>query len=150
MKRAIGHTHNVVNAYGSVTLDHAERHLRRKKLTLDHGEAIMVDLPKAIQLSGGDGLLLENGDIVEIIAAEQKLFKIEARDPLHLSQLCWHLGNRHRPSEIQSGCILIEADAVLRNMLEGLGAIITEVTAPFQPVRGAYHDNSHHHGHDHD
>lgn len=149
MKRAVSHNHAVKNAYARVTLDHAERHLRRKKLTLDNGEAIMVDLPKATQLAAGDCLLLESGEEVEIIAAKQKLFMIRGFDFHHLAELCWHLGNRHRAAEIKDDHILIESDPVLRTMLEGLGADIEEVEAAFQPVRGAYHDNGHDHAHTH-
>ena len=37
-------------------------------------------------------------------------------------------------------------DPVIRTMLEGLGAEVSEVVEPFQPVRGAYHS---HGGHGH-
>jgi len=150
MKRAVSHNHTVMNAYGSVTLDHAERHLRRKKLTLDSGEAIMVDLPKAMQLRAGDCLVLETGEEIEIIAAKQSLFIIRGFDAHHLSELCWHLGNRHRAAQIKDDHILIESDAILRVMLEGLGAEIEEIEAPFQPMRGAYHETGHGHSHGHD
>ncbi|MGI9402613.1 MAG: urease accessory protein UreE, partial [Rhizobiaceae bacterium] len=44
-------------------------------------------------------------------------------------------------------------DHVIASMLEGLGATVAEVTAPFDPEGGAYgdrHDHHHHHGHSHD
>ena len=47
--------------------------------------------------------------------------------------------------------ILILRDHVIKAMLEGLGAKVTEVVEPFSPVRGAYsgHGHDHHHEHDH-
>jgi urease accessory protein len=44
--------------------------------------------------------------------------------------------------------VLIRQDKVLRRMLEGLGATVTEVTAPFTPEGGAYgHGRTHGHTH---
>ena len=124
-------------------LAHHERHLRRKLLHLDDGRMLMLDLKEPVLLADGDLLPADNGDVLVIRAAPEKLFEITARDPLHLLELAWHLGNRHLAAEIRSDRILILRDHVIRDMLAGLGATVTEVEEPFQPVRGAYH---HHHG----
>ena len=63
-------------------------------------------------------------------------------------QLCWHIGNRHAKAQIEreweaSARILILRDHVLRDMLIGLGATVTEVSEPFSPMDGAY---AHAHG----
>ncbi|HEV7252328.1 MAG TPA: urease accessory protein UreE [Mesorhizobium sp.] len=133
---------------GTISLAHDERHLRRKVLTLDTGEQILVDLPESVQLAHGDRLVLEDGREVEILAAEEALLEIVPRDALHLSELAWHIGNRHLAAEIGSDRILILRDHVMAHMLEGLGAALREVAAPFHPLRGAYggHGHSHHHG----
>jgi len=94
--------------------------------------------------------VLGDGELVEIVAADEKLFEIKARDRLHLIELAWHLGNRHLGAQIEEERILILRDHVIRAMLEGLGATVSDVTEPFQPARGAYHSHgSHSHGHDH-
>ena len=141
-------------ASAKVELPHDLRHLRRKLLTLDNGEMVMLDLKEAVLFANGDKLLLENGDLVEIVAASEKLFAVRGRDPLHLTEIAWHLGNRHMPAEIAADHILIQRDHVIRAMLEGLGATVSPVDAAFQPSRGAYHahgghDHHDHHGHDH-
>lgn len=64
-----------------------------------------------------------------------------------MRHLAWHLGNRHLAAQIDEDRIFIRRDHVIRAMLEGLGATVEEVKAPFQPVHGAYH--AHGHGHDH-
>lgn len=144
----------------TVTLPSHLRHLRRKVLHLSNGEMIMLDLKEAVLFHHGDRLVLDNGDTVEIQAAPEKLFEVKARDTLHLIELAWHLGNRHLTAQIEEGRILVPRDHVIRAMLEGLGATVTDVEAAFQPVRGAYHghgghdhghghDGHHHHGHDH-
>lgn len=135
----------------TVTLPHDLRHLRRKLLHLSNGDMVMLDMKEAVLFHDGDRLVLDNGDTVEIRAAAEKLFEIRARDGLHLIELAWHLGNRHLSAQIEEGRILILRDHVIRAMLEGLGASVTDVEEAFQPVRGAYHSHgSHSHGsHEH-
>jgi urease accessory protein len=144
-----------------VTLPHDLRHLRRKLLHLSNGDMVMLDLKEAVLFHDGDRLVLESGDTVEVRAAAEKLFEVKGRSPLHLIELAWHLGNRHLSAQIEEERILILRDHVIRSMLEGLGASVTEVEEGFQPARGAYHahgghahghhdhhDHAHHHHHD--
>lgn len=137
---------------GSVTLAHDERHLRRKLLHLEDGDMVMLDFKQPVLLAHGDLLLLDDGNAIEVRAAEEKLFEIIPRDRLHLVELAWHLGNRHLPAQIEAERILILRDHVIRDMLTGLGATVTEVTERFQPMRGAYHSHGgghSNHSHDH-
>ncbi len=131
---------------GYVTLAHDQRHLRRKLLHLQNDEMVMLDLKEAVLFAHGDLLVVENGDLVEVRAADEKLFEVTAKNPLHLIELAWHLGNRHLSAQIEEDRILILRDHVIRAMLEGLGATVRDVEEPFQPARGAYHA---HGGHSH-
>lgn len=131
-------------------LAHDERHLRRRVLQLAHGDKVLVDLPDPVSLDHGDVLVLDDGRRVEIIAAEEEVYDIRAKDAVHLSQLAWHIGNRHLAAQIEADRILILRDHVIKAMLEGLGARVSEVSEPFQPVRGAYAGHGHDHGHSHD
>lgn len=143
--------------YDFVVLAHDERHLRRKLLTLQHGDEVLVDFAGSVALQHGDVLVLEDGRMAEVIAGTQDLYAVRGRDQAHLMELCWHLGNRHLPCQIETGDdvqrLLILRDHVIRDMLLGLGAEVTEVSEPFVPVRGAYHAAPHAHshsdGHDH-
>ncbi len=134
-------------------LDHEERHLRRRVIELVHGDKILVDLPDPVHLDNRDVLVLDDGRHAEIIAAEEHVYDIRARDAVHLAELAWHIGNRHLAAQIEAGRILILRDHVIREMLEGLGARVTEVSEQFYPVQGAYsghgHGHGHHHGHGH-
>ena len=131
-------------------LAHDERHLRRRVIPLAHGEKLLVDLAEPLSLDNGDQLVLDDGRRVEIIAAEEEVIEIRARNPVHLAELAWHIGNRHLAAQIEAERILILRDHVIRTMLEGLGATVTDVSEPFQPVRGAYSGHSHGHGHGHE
>jgi urease accessory protein len=139
-------------------LRHDERHVRRRVITLAHGDRIMVDFPEPLVLENRDMLVLEDGRHAEIIAAEEALLAVSARDPVHLARLAWHIGNRHLAADIEAGRILILRDHVIKVMLEGLGAAVSEVVEPFSPLGGAYsgdagqgpdHDRQTHGHHDH-
>ncbi|MEO3997372.1 urease accessory protein UreE [Mesorhizobium sp. CAU 1732] len=129
-------------------LPHDERHLRRRVLSLAKGEKVLVDLPEPVALEHGDVLVLDDGRRVGIGAEQEDVYDIRARDRLHLAELCWHIGNRHLAAQIEDDRILILRDHVIKDMLTGLGATVSEVVAPFVPLRGAYSGHGHSHGHD--
>ncbi|WEX10420.1 urease accessory protein UreE [Chelativorans sp. AA-79] len=152
MPRAISHLHAEQfdgQSSDTIVLAHDERHLRRKLLKSANGMELLVDFPQAVALGHGDALVLEDGSLVRIAAADEPLYEVTARDRTHLAKLCWHLGNRHLPAQIEEERILIGRDHVIRDMLLSLGATIREISAPFSPERGAYHSHGGH-GHHHD
>jgi urease accessory protein len=126
-----------------VVLDADERHIRRKRITLQHGDEIMVDFERPVKLEHGDRLVLEDGRTAEVIAAEEDLMEIRGQDAAHLVQLAWHIGNRHLPAQIEAGRILVRRDRIICHMLETLGATVTDVSEPFHPEHGAYHSHAH-------
>ncbi len=137
------------SASGRFTLAHHQRHLRRKLLVLPDGEEVLVDFPVAVVLQDGDALVLEDGRLIAIEAAPEDLYEVAGRDARHFARLCWHIGNRHLPAQIEAERLLIEQDHVIRHMLEGLGATVRQVRLPFAPEQGAYHGHSHSQGEGH-
>jgi urease accessory protein len=132
-----------------ITLDHGGRHRRRMALQAEGGTEFLLDLDKAVALKGGDALKLEDGRLVEVVAAAEALLEIRAETTTRLARIAWHIGNRHTPAEITDDAIFIERDAVLAEMVRGQGGIVTVVSRPFEPERGAYEGGGHGHGHDH-
>lgn len=135
---------------GRAVLDHEGRHIRRKVISLEGGATVLVDFPAAVALEAGDLLICEDGSAIEIIAAKEPLHEVVGRDARHLTELAWHIGNRHLAAQIEAGRILILRDHVIKSMLEGLGAEVRDVTESFSPLRGAYHQpglNAHDHHH---
>ena len=124
-----------------------ERHLRRKLLVLNGGAEVLVDFDKPVNLEHGDCLVLEDGRLVEIIAAEEDLMEVIPRDPLHLTTLAWHIGNRHLEAQIERARIVMRRDHVIAHMLEHQGATLREVREPFSPEHGAYHAHGQNHEH---
>ena len=141
----------------TVVLDFDDRYRRRVAMTGVGGLAFLLDLAEAAMLRGGDGLSLEDGRIIEVVAAPEPLAEIRAADGFALARVAWHLGNRHLPTELMPKALRIRRDPVIEAMAEGLGARIIPLEAPFNPEGGAYvkaevsaathHDHDHHHGH---
>ena len=144
----------------TVVLDFDERYRRRVAMTGVGGLVFLLDLAETAMLRGGDGLSLEDGRIVEVVAAPEPLAEIRAADGIGLARVAWHLGNRHLPTEILPKAVRIRRDPVIEAMAKGLGARVVALEAPFNPEGGAYvkadegqahrHDHDHHHDHDHD
>src|SRR3954447_4524509 len=133
----------------SVTLDHEGRNRRRIALKGEGGLDFLLDLDKATALNDGDAVRLEDGRLVQVKAAPQRLLEVRAENPLRLLRIAWHIGDRHTPAEITADAVYIEDDHGLPEMLSDKGVRATPATRTFQPERGAYeHDCGHdHHGH---
>lgn len=153
MQTASSVTRHFHDPADTITLDETARHRRRMKMVSDNGIEFLLDLAEARLLRHGDGLLLDDGRIIEVRAAPEALYEVRGRDSRHLLALSWQIGNRHLAAQILTDRILIRQDHVIREMLEGLGATVTETNAPFDPEGGAYgdahaahdHGNGHHH-----
>jgi urease accessory protein len=135
-------------AVGTLTLDFDGRHRRRIRLTTDHGEDVLLDLPKAVAIAEGDALQLDDGRLLKVRAAAEPIVEVRHKEPDQLIRLAWHLGNRHLPTEIRDQILCIRPDPVIEAMLHGLGAELVKVRAPFQPEGGAYGGHGHQHNHD--
>lgn len=128
----------------TVTLDYAERFLRRKRLVTNTGHAFLIDLAETTSLDDGDALELADGTKIGITAALEPVVKVTG----DLARLAWHIGNRHTPCQICADHLVIRRDHVLEAMLKGLGAQLAIAMGPFCPEGGAYgHGRTM--GHDH-
>lgn len=132
-----------------VVLAYDDRHRRRLAMKGERGVEFLLDLPEAATLRNSDGLVLEDGRMVEVRAKPEPMLVVEATNAHHLTRLAWHLGNRHVPAAIEKSRILIRPDHVLAEMLAGLGAEVSAIETPFDPEGGAYDHADHGHHHDH-
>ena len=136
-------------AADEIRLDFDRRHRRRILLRTESGHDLMLDLPHVTRLRHGDGLVREDGAIVCVVAAPEKLLEIHAHDDAELIRIAWHLGNRHLPVQLLGDRIRIRHDHVIAEMVERLGGHVDPVEEPFDPEAGAYADG-HSHSHSHD
>lgn len=134
-------------AVDRVVLDADDRNRRRIVLTGEKGTQVLLDFERPVTLRDGDGLVLEDGSIVQVCGQPESLIEITPSSPQDFVRLAWHLGNRHTDVQIVGEKIRIRYDHVLEEMLRGLGAKLAPLDAPFDPEGSAGHDA---HGHAHD
>jgi len=149
----------------TVILDYAGRSAQKTKATGVNGTVIEIDRHAPERLRTDDLLLLDSGELVEVVAAPEQLVEARAGDVAGLARLAWHLGDRHVPVQVLPNRIRAKRDAAIEALLASLGAKVTAIEAPFEPEGGAYeaahaqghahqghahHDHAHdHHGHSH-
>jgi len=131
----------------TVVLDYDQRHRRRVVMRSEAGVEFLLDLPAAVALRGGDGLVLDDGRVVAVRAAREPLAEISAAGD-GLLRLAWHIGNRHLPAQLLGDLIRIRRDHVIEDMVRGLGGRVLHVSAPFDPESGAYSHAGHAHSHE--
>jgi urease accessory protein len=146
----------LVQRAASITLDWDTRQKSRFDATDSTGRQLGVFLPRGTVVRGGDVLVAEDGSLVRVEAAPQKVLHItfcaEHGTAYDLMRAAYHLGNRHVPIELKPDHLKIEPDHVLAELLQSMHMTVTEVQEPFEPEGGAYGDNAmmgHDHGHGH-
>ncbi len=138
----------------TVILDYAQRSAQKVSVTGVRGLAVEIGLHAPARLRTDDLLELDDGALVEVVAAPEPLIEARAADVSALARLAWHLGDRHVPVQVLPNRIRVRRDAAIEALLKGQGAKVTAIEAPFEPEGGAYesshaHDHGHH-GHNHD
>ena len=140
-----------VEVKGRLRLPFERRQKSRQRAMLESGEEVAIELPRGQVLRGGDWVVAADGRVIEVIAQPERVIHVECATPEALARAAYHLGNRHVPVQVGDGWLRFAVDSVLERMLEGLGAKLTVMEAPFEPEAGAYgahhrHDNESGHG----
>ncbi len=138
----------------TVILDYAQRSAQHITVTGVNGAVIDIALHAPVRLRTDDLLVLEDGGLVEVVAAPEPLLEARANDVAALSRMAWYLGDRHVAVQVLANRIRTRRDAAVEAQLVSLGVKVALIDAPFEPEGGAYasdhgHDHAHEHGHKH-
>jgi urease accessory protein len=120
------------------------RQKSRLRTALADGEEVGLFLERGHILRDGDFLHADDGRVVLVRAQVERVLHISCGSEADLVRVAYHLGNRHVPLQVGTRWVRIADDDVLRQMVEGLGATVEAMNAPFEPEAGAY--GGHHHG----
>ncbi|WP_342360531.1 urease accessory protein UreE [Terrarubrum flagellatum] len=135
-----------------VTLDHDAREDHHRDVVTEKGLNIHIHLHGVGALKDGDALKLDDGRLIRVKAADEKLYEIKVENPARLARLAWRLGGEHAPMEATADALYVPASPHYDELIRGAGANFTAVTRPFEPERATHHhhhNHDHHHGHDH-
>ena len=130
-----------------ISLDYDSRKRGRLKTLTETSEDAGLFLERGQVLMDGDYLKATDGRVVLVQAAVEQLTRASTTDPMLFAKICYHLGNRHTPVEIQPGSVFFQPDHVLSDLCRQWGLCVEDVERPFAPERGAYgkHAGGHHH-----
>lgn len=143
-----------------LVLSFQQREKSRLKAELANGEAVGLFLARGTVLKAGDVLESDDGARLRVVAADETVSTVTAKDSHLLLRIAYHLGNRHVPLQVEPTWLRYRHDHVLDDMVRLIGGEVKVEQAPIQPESGAYggghhhhhdhsHDHSHHHGHSH-
>jgi urease accessory protein len=122
------------------------------------GTCIEFDFPDPPLLRTDDLLVLDDGQLVEVVADVEPVLEVREKDFAKAARLVLALGNRHVPIQILANRLRLLPDPELAQFLRERGFQPAMVTAPFEPEDGSAHghdhgrhdhDHGHHHDHDH-
>lgn len=132
----------------TATLPLETRVRSRARFQLDDGREAGFVLPRGQVIRGGEVLGDDDGHVVRILSAPDHVSTVACADGLLLARVCYHLGNRHVPLQIEAGFVRYLHDHVLDDMVRGMGLTVVVEKASFEPEAGAYHGASHAHHHE--
>jgi urease accessory protein len=146
----------------TVLLDYNQRTAQTLTVTGERGGHFDIDFARPERLCTDDLLELDDGNLVEVVAAPEPLIEARTTDLAALARLAWQLGDRHVPVQFLPNRLRVQRAAAIEALLVSLGARPRMIEAPFEPEGGAYassdghahaqehnHAHGHHHGHAH-
>src|ERR1700722_449450 len=122
----------------AVILDLEQRRAPRGLAIGVKGTRCELDLGEPVALRMGDLLVLDDGNLVEVVAEAEPLIEARAQDLTALARLAWHLGDRHVPVQLFANRLRARRDPAIESLLARLGAKVVAIEAPFDPEGGAY------------
>jgi urease accessory protein len=140
----------------TLILDFAQRTAKQGFVFTGKGTCIEFAFEESPSLATDDALLLDDGKLVEIVAAPEPVVEARIPDPAALARVAWLLGNRHAPVQLFANRLRIRPNAEIEILLKERGLKTAVIEAPFEPDAAAashdhHHDHDHHHhGHHHD
>lgn len=136
----------------TLILDFEQRNRKQGFVFTGKGTCIEFAFEEPPALATDDALVLDDGRIVEIVAAPEPVIEARLADPAALARLAWTLGDRHVPAKLFANRLRVRANAAIEALLKERGARIAAIEAPFEPDAAATphdHDHDHHQGPDH-
>lgn len=106
------------------------------------GREIGVKLPTGTRLPPGLVVHIGAGFHVEVVAAVEDVWEIQAADPRTLLRVAYEIGNRHFPIDIRAGSLRVLYDHTLQDLWERLGVRAERVRQPFSSDHGSVHHHS--------
>jgi len=142
-------------AVGTLILNFDQRQTKQGFFFTGAGTCIEFAFAEAPALATDDALVLDDGNLIEIVADAESVIEARIADPAALARVAWLLGNRHLPVQIFANRVRVRPNAEIEAVLADLGIKTKTLSAPFEPdgaqlaASAHSHDHAHDHGHEH-
>ena len=118
----------------TVWLDWHDRRKARQRVIGDAGTELRLSLPRGTVLADGQLLYRDEDRQIVVRSRPQLLLKISSSSLIDCCRVAHHLGNWHRPIQIDAdGTLWVEADRPIAEWLERSGIPFAQMEAPFEP-----------------
>ena len=137
-----------------VLLDHYDMAKPHQKLKTEGGRVMAVSLEGGEKLFSGAVIYKDEEVLVVTELLPEDVLEIRPVGNLQWAKTAFNIGNMHHPAYLHEDCIVIPYDAILENLLKGIGVAYTRCERQLTGERANHvvggHSHSHSHSHDHD
>jgi len=99
------------------------------------GREFGFDLEKSLR--HGEAFFATDTQVYRIEQAAEPLLRIRLQTPAQSATVAWQIGNMHFPVQVEPDHLMVEDDAILRQVLERERIAFEPITGIFQPLSGA-------------
>ena len=138
-----------------IMLDHHDMSKPHQKMKSEGGETVAVSLPHGENMFCGAVLYKEEEKIIVVDLLPEDALVIRPQGNMQWAKAAFNIGNMHHPAYLHDDCIVIPYDAILENLIKGIGVPYERCQRQLNGERanhvvgGHSHSHSHDHGHHH-
>ncbi|HIY11961.1 MAG TPA: urease accessory protein UreE [Candidatus Agathobaculum merdipullorum] len=123
----------------------------KKRIAKTAADGTELGICVGVPLHAGDVLAEQNGKIYVVEVAPAPLIQTQVSTMQEMGRLCFELGNRHLPLQIEEHTVSVPYDEPTLLYLQRLGFDAKQVLADFSDhvACRAHGTGEHHHAHDH-
>ena len=138
-------------------LDHYDMAKPHQKLKTESGAVIAVSLEGGEKLYNGAVIFKDEEKIIVTELLPEDVLEIRPQGNLQWAKTAFNIGNMHHPAYLHEDCIVIPYDAIIENLIKGIGVEYKRCERQLTGERANHvvgghnhsHSHSHDHGHDH-
>lgn len=132
-----------------VLLDHYDMSKPHQRLMSESGEKLAVSLPHGEHLFCGAVLYKDEEKIIVVDMLPEDVLEIHPEGNLQWAKTAFNIGNMHHPAYLHEDCIVIPYDAILENLIRGMGVAYTRCERKLTGEKANHVVGGHNHSHDH-
>lgn len=137
-----------------VLLDHYDMSKPHQKLKTENGETVAVSLPHGEKLFCGAVLYKDDERMIVVDMLPEDVLEVHPVGNRQWAKVAFNIGNMHHPAYIHDDCIVIPYDAIMENLIKGIGVEYKRCERQLNGEKANHvlggHSHSHGHSHDHD